>query len=245
MDLIGVNDLNNFDNVDDIDALEEEGHNVVPLRVRRYIRDAQDPFEFYDDTEFQRRYRFSKESVMYGILPKIEEGIARVNNRGLPIAPVLQLLICLRYYATASFQVISLDETYSIIPKTHLYLFVYILQLLLGDTHLILQPTISRTVYRVSLLIASLITEYIKFPASRAGQMENYRLFHDLGRGNGGIGLPCVDGAIDCTHIRLTSTRFQNIDEIYRNRKGYFSLNVQVRNRNMYSYNIRNTHHFI
>nr|XP_046487995.1 putative nuclease HARBI1 [Neodiprion pinetum] len=203
MDLIGVNDLNNFDNVDDIDALEEEGHNVVPLRVRRYIRDAQDLFEFYDETEFQRRYRFTKESVMYGILPKIEEGIARINNRGLPIAPVLQLLICLRYYATASFQ------------------------LLLGDTHLISQPTISRTVYRVSLLIASLITEYIKFPASRAGQMENYRLFHDLGRGNGGIGLPCVDGAIDCTHIRLTSTRFQNIDEIHRNRKGYFSLNVQ------------------
>lgn len=37
-----------------------------------------------------------------------------------------------------------------------------------------------------------------------------------------------VDGAIDCTHVRLTPTRFQGVNEIYRNRKGYFSLNVQV-----------------
>lgn len=40
--------------------------------------------------------------------------------------------------------------------------------------------------------------------------------------------LPTVDGAIDCTHVRLVSTQFQNIDEVYRNRKGYLSLNVQV-----------------
>lgn len=57
---------------------------------------------------------------------------------------------------------------------------------------------------------------------------ENHRLFKEIGRGNRSIGLPGIDGAIDCTHIRLTGTRFHNIDELYRNRKGYFSLNVQV-----------------
>ena len=53
-------------------------------------------------------------------------------------------------------------------------------------------------------------------------------LFIDLEKGNGAIGLPGIDGAIDCTHIRLSSTRFHNIAEIFRNRKGYFSLNVQA-----------------
>jgi len=65
-------------------------------------------------------------------------------------------------------------------------------------------------------------------PVSDEAHSENKRLFKELGYGQGAIGLPCIDGAIDCTHIRLTHTRFQNFDEIYRNRKGYFSLNVQV-----------------
>lgn len=90
------------------------------------------------------------------------------------------------------------------------------------------QSTVSRVVFRVSLLLARLLRQVIKIPESQEGRNENRRLFNILGRGNGAIGLPTVDGAIDCTHVRLVSTRFQNIDEVYRNRKGYFSLNVQV-----------------
>lgn len=63
---------------------------------------------------------------------------------------------------------------------------------------------------------------------SDKARSENKRLFKELGHGPGAIGLPCIDGAIDCTHIRLIHTSFQNINEVYRNRKGYFSLNVQV-----------------
>lgn len=65
-------------------------------------------------------------------------------------------------------------------------------------------------------------------PSSEEFRSENKRLFKELGYGHGAIGLPSIDGAIDCTHIRLVHTRLQNIDEIFRNRKGYFSLNVQV-----------------
>ncbi|XP_071634092.1 putative nuclease HARBI1 [Temnothorax longispinosus] len=90
------------------------------------------------------------------------------------------------------------------------------------------QPTISRIVFRVSILLASYINRYIKIPSSEESRSENKRLFRELGRGHGGIGLPSIDGAIDCTHIRLVHTRFQNVDEIFRNRKGYFSLSVQI-----------------
>jgi len=65
-------------------------------------------------------------------------------------------------------------------------------------------------------------------PSTQDAIRENQRLFREIGRRDGGIGLPGIDGAIDCTHVRLTGTRFQNIDEVYRNRKGYMSLNVQV-----------------
>lgn len=102
------------------------------------------------------------------------------------------------------------------------------LQLILGDTMTVSQPTVSRIVFRVSVLLASKIHDYIKMPRTQAAKLENQRLFERLGYGNGAIGIPGVDGAIDCTHIRLVHTRFQNINEIYRNRKGYFSLNVQV-----------------
>lgn len=98
----------------------------------------------------------------------------------------------------------------------------------MGDVIQISQSTISRIIFRVSCLIASNINRYIKMPVSDQARSENKRLFKELGRGLGAIGLPSIDGAIDCTHIWLTHTRFQNIDEIYRNRKGYFSLNVQV-----------------
>lgn len=93
----------------DIEDIEDIDNNNIALRaIKRYIRDGQNPFEFYSELDFKKRYRFSKNSVLYGILPKIEENLLKVNNRGLPIAPVFQVLICLRFYAAASFQVRSM-----------------------------------------------------------------------------------------------------------------------------------------
>lgn len=106
--------------INDIEDIEDDRDENMVERVRkRYIRDVQNPFEFYNNLEFKRRYRFEKDSVLYGILPKIEEGLAKINNRGLPIPPVMQLLICLRYYATASFQVRSIYKNFLI--KVYIY----------------------------------------------------------------------------------------------------------------------------
>lgn len=84
---------------------DEEEEQIQVCVVKKYFRDGQNPLEFYNEKEFKKRFRFSKQSVLFGILPLIEEGLRKQNNRGLPISPILQLLICLRFYSTASFQV--------------------------------------------------------------------------------------------------------------------------------------------
>jgi len=99
-------DLENCRNIEiqNINFINEEEELRVHI-PKRYIRDGQNPFEFYNERDFKKRFRFSKNSVMFGILPLIENALTKENNRGLPISPVIQLLICLRFYSTASFQV--------------------------------------------------------------------------------------------------------------------------------------------
>lgn len=59
-------------------------------------------------------------------------------------------------------------------------------------------------------------------PSSLDAIQENKRLFKEIGRDNRGIGLPGIEGAIDCTHIRLVGTNFHNVEEIYRNERDIF-----------------------
>jgi len=51
-------------------------------------------------------------------------------------------------------------------------------------------------------------------PITQERRIENHMLFRTLGYSNGAIGLLEIDGAIDCTYIRLVHTRFQGLDEI-------------------------------
>lgn len=54
---------------------DEEVVEEIPIRApKRYLRDYQNPFEFYSEWEFKRRFRFSKNSVILGILSLVEEG---------------------------------------------------------------------------------------------------------------------------------------------------------------------------
>ena len=77
----------------------------------------QQPFEYYNEDDFNRRFRFNKDSVLYRILPKISEELAKMNER---------------------------------------------------------MSTVSRVVFHVRVFEA---------------RVENRRLFIDLGKGNGAIGL--------------------------------------------------------
>ncbi len=68
--------------------------------VPRALRERSDPMTMWNDEEFVDRFRFSKWAVI-DLLEKLEsELIPPANNRGLPIPPLMKILVTLRFYAS-------------------------------------------------------------------------------------------------------------------------------------------------
>lgn len=86
-----ASDRESDDQLDDlIEYIYDDPYNNLP---RRYLRDRQNPVEFYSEREFIARYRFSKETVTDVLLPMLTR--ANDNNRGMPIPPILKILTAL------------------------------------------------------------------------------------------------------------------------------------------------------
>jgi len=94
-------------------------------------------------------------------------------------------------------------------------------QLVVGDTFAVCKATVCRVVNKVTEAIAGLRQKYVKFPATPQERQDTMNVFYTASK------LPGVIGAIDCTHVPMQSSG-GNDAEIYRNRKGYFSINVQL-----------------
>ena len=82
-------------------------------------------------------------------------------------------------------------------------------------------PTVCRIVHKVTAAIASLCPKYVQFPATIQDRRDVMNMFFLRSK------LPGVIGAVDCTHVPIQSPGGED-GEIYRNRKGYFSINVQL-----------------
>ncbi|XP_024888320.1 putative nuclease HARBI1 isoform X2 [Temnothorax curvispinosus] len=150
--------------------------------------DSDDGFED-ENVENDIRWRLPKRYIL-------NEQLQRNDNRGLPISPIMQLLITLRFYATSSFQIVN------------------------GDIRGVSQASVSCIVARVSTILASHLKQYINF-STQQRQRQNTNRFYEVAN------FPRIIGCIDCTHIRIANPGGNN-GEIFRNRKGWFSLNVQV-----------------
>ena len=94
-------------------------------------------------------------------------------------------------------------------------------QILVGDTFSVHKSTACRIIHRVTAAIARLRPNYVRFPTTGQERRDLMSSFFSSS------GLPEVIGAIDCTHVPIQSPG-GNEAEIYRNRKGYFSINVQL-----------------
>ncbi|XP_036344476.1 putative nuclease HARBI1 [Rhagoletis pomonella] len=90
----------------------------------------------------------------------------------------------------------------------------------IGDFSNLHMSTICRIIRRVTQAIASLRPQFIKLPCN-ADILKIQEEFYDIAR------FPRVIAAMDCTHVRIVSPG-GNTAENFRNRKGYFSINVQA-----------------
>jgi len=94
-------------------------------------------------------------------------------------------------------------------------------QLVIGDTFAVDNATVCRTLKRVTEGIAGLRSKYVKLPQTVEQRRHNMRVFYSRSQ------LPGIIGAVDCTHVPIQSPGSDDA-EIYRNRKGYMSINVQL-----------------
>lgn len=91
---------------------------------------------------------------------------------------------------------------------------------MVGDCSGMSQQSISRIVRDVVEAIARLRDEFIYMPRDREELNTNFKNFFKIGP------FPTVVGTIDCTHVKICGQGGQQ-GETFRNRKQYFSINVQ------------------
>lgn len=90
-----------------------------------------------------------------------------------------------------------------------------------GDFVGISKATGSHIIRRVSRALARLAPQFINFPENEAERNLVAQRFHNI------LKFPHCLGAIDCTHVRIRLPGGENA-EIFQNRKGWFSINVQT-----------------
>lgn len=93
-------------------------------------------------------------------------------------------------------------------------------QTVCGDLRGVSQSSACRAVLHSSEHLAQQLRNYVQFPNSQEEFDRRQRKFYGMGH------FPNVSGCIDCTHIPIKNPGGP-MAEVYRNRKGFFSLNIQ------------------
>lgn len=107
-------------------------------RRPRLFKDRSNPLEDLDEDEVFERYRFRPLTILYivGLLPDLSSA----TNRNQPLPPLLQVLLCLRYFATGA------------------------MHLLVGDSLNISRSSAGRCIRAIARHIANLAGRFIVFP---------------------------------------------------------------------------------
>ncbi|XP_063623004.1 putative nuclease HARBI1 [Cydia splendana] len=144
------------------------------LRAPRVFQIRRSYFEEYDERAFSTRFRLCKRSALE-LLTLVERKLEYPSDRNNSLSPINQLLLTLRYYATASHQ------------------------LTMGDFAGVSRPTANRVIHRVTAALASLSKDFIRFPETPEDIRETQMEFYNIAK------FPKVIGALDCTHIKIIS----------------------------------------
>ncbi|XP_050713666.1 putative nuclease HARBI1 [Eriocheir sinensis] len=162
-----------------------------------HLPDPSDPLTKYSDCHFEELFRLTKASFRE-LLTIIQGDLDRWDNRGRPLPPPYQLLLALHFYATGS------------------------LQKEIGERHglAVSQPTVCRTIQRVSEALARRYEEFVVFPSISEAPDIHARFYATSH-------FPNIIGAIACTHIRISNPGGAMAEQC-RNTQGWHSLKCQV-----------------
>ncbi|XP_062552994.1 putative nuclease HARBI1 [Armigeres subalbatus] len=119
---------------------------------KRRTRERHDFFAMYDDSDFEARFRLTKE-MSRELAGLLESSLDHSTARNMPVPVNIQVLLALRYYATGSFETV------------------------VGDLEGIHQTTVGRIVKKVSHAIAALADRFIKMPSEEEWQETNTKFF--------------------------------------------------------------------
>ncbi|CAB3251255.1 unnamed protein product [Arctia plantaginis] len=167
-------------------------------KCRRDLREDTDPFIAFEDEEFIKRYRLSKQLV----LDLCEElgPMFRKPVRSTYLSVEIKILTALSFYGTGSYRR----------P--------------IGDisAHSMAQQTVSSVMAEVTACIDSpnMRRKYIHFPQTPEERNKTRARFYQK------FNIPGVLGCIDCTQVAIM--RPIDHEERYYYRKHYHSLNVQL-----------------
>ena len=140
------------------------------IRIR-HLRDRFNPLEEYHNEDFRLRFRFRKDSVI-DLAKILEKDLQHRTRRGLPLTPMQQMLIVLRFYATGTFQRV------------------------IGDLFGVSAFAACTAIHKVSKAIAKQRAQFLSFPEKLA---DTKRKFYDVAHFPGVIGaIDCTHIRIIC-----------------------------------------------
>ncbi|MCL4157690.1 UNVERIFIED_CONTAM: hypothetical protein GTU68_037841 [Idotea baltica] len=139
---------------------------ILPNRERKYYNRI-NPLVLYDDQDFLKRYRLSKNSYRF-VHDTLHHHLERNTNRSQSLSPMDQILSALRYYACGSFQIV------------------------VGDTYGLSQASVNRAISSVSRALDIHWNEFVYFPVNMQEIRANKEGFYALAGFPNVLG--CVDG---------------------------------------------------
>ena len=123
------------------------------IRIRP-LRDRFNPLEEYHYEDFPLRFRLRKDSVIDLVKILEPKDLQHQTRRGLPLTPMQQMLIALRFYVTGTF------------PRV------------IGDLFGVSTFAACTTIHKVSKAIAKQRAQFLSFPENLA---DTKRKFYDVG----------------------------------------------------------------
>lgn len=182
----------------EIDDIENEIAELQTPRKPYTVQARLNPMIEYSDDEFRRRFRLTKETVIFLHSLIGEELEPTATRNDFTLNAIDKILITLRYFATASFQLVT------------------------ADFYGVSETTVGRIVPIVSDKIAALRPRFIVMPRTIEELERKKQEFFLI------ASMPSVIGAIDGTLVKIQEVGGQQNKTDFFCRKQYYALNVQI-----------------